>query len=80
MGELVYWPGVTKLDVPVERVLNKALEHELTSVVVLGWDKDGQVFFASSQADGGNVMWLMEWAKKALLDAMAGNTTTPMVG
>lgn len=80
MGDLVIWNGVTKLDIPVERILDRAREENLDSAIVLGWDKDGGVFFASSVADGGNVMWLMEWAKRALLDAMTNNTTTPMIG
>lgn len=57
---------VTRLNLPPDRVL-KAAQGELESVTVLGWDKDGKMYFASTQADGGDVLWLLEKAKKALL-------------
>lgn len=61
--------NITKLDLPVERVLDAAKTRvEEGGVVVLGWDKDGELYFASSIADGGEVLWLMEKAKQALLN------------
>lgn len=58
----------TTLDIPVDRVLRRADEAGLTTAVVMGWDADGQLYFASSVADGGDVLWLMECAKRALMD------------
>lgn len=58
----------TRLDLPCERILNHALDTGLESVVVMGWDKDGEFYFAHSSADGGEVLWLIEGAKRALLD------------
>lgn len=59
---------ITKLDLPADRVLQKAIDSEVTDAVVIGWDKDGDLYFASSVADGGSVLWLMELAKKRLLE------------
>lgn len=64
---------VTRLDVPAERVLHKALEAGLESVVIAGYDKDGGEYFASSVADGGTALWLLERCKKTLLDAGDGS-------
>jgi len=61
--------NITRLDIPVDRVLDAAKEDISDRVVVLGWDKDGELYFASSFADGGEVLWLMEKAKLALLNA-----------
>lgn len=61
-------PVVTSLDIPTERVLTAALEAELKNAFVIGVDKDGELYFASSMADGGAVLWWMEKAKAALLD------------
>lgn len=58
---------VTRLDIPVERVLEQA-QDRLETIVIMGWDKDGDLYFASSVADGGEVLWLMELCKKALLN------------
>lgn len=63
---VVYPSFITKLDIPVDRVINAALEAGLTGVVVLGWDENE--YFASSIADGADVLWLMERLKKQLLE------------
>ena len=60
--------NVTRLDIPPERVLQAALDKGLKSVVVLGYDEEGEEYFCSSVADGGTVIWLMERAKKQLLE------------
>ena len=69
MGEVVDAPIVTRLDIPAERILNKAREADLKNVVVIGWAENGEFYFASSMADGGDVLWLLEMAKKKLLEA-----------
>ena len=35
----------------------------------MAWDKDGDLYFASTMADGGEVLWLMEQCKKRLLES-----------
>jgi coenzyme F420-reducing hydrogenase delta subunit len=66
VSNVVNLPCVTRLDLPPERVLQAALEAGLEGVVVMGY-KDGEPYFASTYADGGNVMWLMELLKAKLL-------------
>ena len=61
-------PVLTPLDVPCERILNAALESTLQKVVLVGVDADGEMYFASSMADGGDALWWLEKAKKALLE------------
>ena len=62
--------NITRLDLPVERVLDAARSRlDDGGVVVLGWDKGQELYFASSIADGGEVIWLLEMAKKRLLEA-----------
>lgn len=67
MTNIVRFTGITKLDMPADHVLESAL-GKLEGVVILGYDKDGQEYFASSYADGGDMLWLLERAKKALLE------------
>jgi len=59
---------VTRLDLPVERVLEQA-KGQMDHVVLMGWDKEGELYFASTFADGGEVMWLLEACKARLLRA-----------
>ena len=68
MGELVTLDCVTSIDIPPERVLESAISVGLTDAIVIGWDKDGDLYFASSIADGANVLWLIEKAKRELLE------------
>lgn len=67
MGEVVVLDLVTRLDVPPDRILEAAL-GQLESVVIAGFKKDGSEHFASSVADGGDALWLLERCKKRLLE------------
>lgn len=58
---------VTRLDLPVERIWNSAKEGELKTMIVIGEEQDGTFFFASTKADGPEVLWLIEQAKLRLL-------------
>jgi hypothetical protein len=66
MSNVVTLPCITKLDLPADRILEDAL-GKLDGVVIIGFDKDGNEFFASSYADGGQVVWLLERSKLKLL-------------
>lgn len=65
--KIVPFPGVTRLDIPPERVLCGALENVFDKVVVLGYTEEGEEYFASSVADGGDILWLLERAKQRLM-------------
>lgn len=59
---------VTSLDISAERVLTAALDSSLQSCMIIGWDAEGELYFASSKSDGGEVLWWMEKAKQKLLE------------
>jgi hypothetical protein len=65
---------ITRLDIPVEKILRKALDRDLESVVVVGVTKDGDEFFASSMPDGGTaIYWLQRgiWNLNKTADRIA---------
>lgn len=67
-SNVIEWNGVTSLDMPADRILENA-KGQLEGVIVIGYrTDDGSEFFASSYADGGDALWLLERAKKKLLD------------
>lgn len=68
MADVINLDVVSTLDLPPERILEAAKEAGLTGAVVIGWDAEGGFYFASSIADGADVLWLMELAKKKLLE------------
>lgn len=67
MAEVIVGNFITRLELPVERVINGAVEADLASVVILGVTKDGYEYFASSSPDGANVLWALERAKHKLM-------------
>lgn len=68
MGDVVDLRVVSYLDLPSERIIKWAGEADLDHAVVLGWKKDGGFYFASSYAAAPEVLYLLEWAKKQLLE------------
>ena len=66
MGNVIDIGGITRLDLPPDKILEKAI-GQLDSVVIMGYDKEGEEVFASSIADGGSVLWLLEQCKLKLL-------------
>lgn len=66
MADVVRFPGITKLDLDPDDVLTKAL-GQMEQVVICGFDKDGNQYFASSVSDGGTSLWHLERAKWALM-------------
>lgn len=66
-AQILRWRGVTKLHIDPDTVLQAAI-GKLKTVVVIGYDADGDEYFASSEADGADVLWHLERAKQALLN------------
>ena len=66
-GKVIPLGNVTKLDLPVDTILESAKE-QLDGVLLLGYDNDGEFYFASTYADGGDVLWLLANCKKQLLE------------
>lgn len=66
ISNVVNFSGVTSLDLDAERVI-EAAKGQLKGVVIVGYDQEGEEYFASSYADGGTVLWLVERMKIKLL-------------
>lgn len=65
-GNVILFSGITRLPLPPDRILESAI-GQLESVVIFGYDKEGEEYFASSIADGGEVLWLMKRTELKLL-------------
>ena len=65
MGELIELECVTLLDIPPDKLLQKAMGN-LSEVVIIGFHVDGSRYFASSKSDAGDVFYHLERAKYAL--------------
>ncbi len=67
-ADIIEFNGITKLDLHPDRILDAAKEFDLTDVVIIGYDSNEDFYFASSKADGAEVLWLLELGKKKLLE------------
>lgn len=63
MGEVVDLDVVTTLEYPPKKILKRALDEDLATVVVIGYTKDGEEYFSSSIPDSAEVTYMMERAK-----------------
>jgi len=66
-AKIIPFNGITRLDIDPDMVLENT-KGALEGVIIIGYDKDGQEYFASSYADGGDVLWLLERMKMRLLN------------
>lgn len=57
---------ITNQPLPPDRLLLAAV-GKMQYVVIIGLDKDGDEYFAASEADGGDAVWHLERAKLKLL-------------
>ena len=66
-AKILDFTGITRLDLDPDRVLAKAI-GAVDSVIVIGYAKDGDLYIATSYADGGDMLWALEQTKKKLLE------------
>ena len=69
-AEIKPFTGLTSLDIPADRVLQAAIAHGMSEVVVCGFDADGQSYFASSIADAASVLYHFDRARWRLMKTM----------
>lgn len=67
---VVPFSGQTTLDIQPSEVLEAALLTDLSSAVVLGHQENGELFIASSKGSAGEILWLIEKCKLALLESV----------
>lgn len=67
MSKVIPFTGITRLDLDPDITLDN-LKGKLEGFVVVGYTLEGEEFFASTYADGGTALWLIERLKKQLLE------------
>ena len=66
MSDIIDLVYETIVDIPVEKVLDNA--KHLMEVVVIGWDGDGEMYIALSNAYTARANFLLDKAKQELLE------------
>lgn len=65
---VVPFTGITTVDHTPEHTLGAAAKAGLTTVVVIGFENDGDLWFSGSQSDAYQTLWLLELARKRLME------------
>ncbi len=78
MGEVVELPVDTCLPLPSDRLLQAAIDGEVRDVVIVGYAMDGSLWFSSADPDVGHVLWLLELAKRDLLNRYGDQPAPPL--
>lgn len=68
MGDVIELGCNTTADLPAEKVLDAAKAAALTEAVVVGMKADGTIYFAMTTSSAPDVNWLLDCAKKLLMD------------
>ena len=67
---VINFPVITTLKVDPDKVID-AVRGKLETVVIVGYDKEGFEYFASSDPSGPEVLWLLERAKTGLINVVS---------
>ena len=70
MGTVIELETITTAAIPPEKILRAALGADLTEAVVIGQRRDGTVYFATSTAEAPSVNWMLDCAKRLLMDGI----------
>ncbi len=71
MSNVIPFTGITRLNYDPDLILENT-KGKLEGFVICGYDKEGKEYFASTYADGGEVLWLLERMKMCLLNQEFG--------
>lgn len=70
MGDVVTPSFNTRLDLPVERILDAPEARALEDVILMGWDKDGDFYMAGTMAELGRIGLLLMRAQRFVMDEL----------
>lgn len=73
MGDIVDFPGVTRLDLDPDDVLsNIGKEFSLAMCTVVGVTEDGETFVFTSQSHDGDTLMMLERGKDLMMENYRG--------
>lgn len=67
MGDVVEGRFITRLKTSPDKAIEAAAEYGLESVVILGFKKDGEFYFASSEPGTPETLYFLERGRHELL-------------
>lgn len=68
MGDVLSFRGRTVGRVDPMRIVEAAAERGFQELILIGVDKDGEPYLATSTGDAAKVLWYLESAKRIWMD------------
>lgn len=75
-ADIIDYPGVTTLPLEPTKVLEAAIAHDLSAVLIVGRQDGGELYLSGSHSDIGEMLILLERAKVRFM-AMAEMPDAP---
>jgi hypothetical protein len=72
MNKIVQLPGTQPVNVGAQEILDGAKEEDLMTCLVVGEQRNGRLYLSSTQGLTLDNMWLLELAKRTLMDDHMG--------
>lgn len=67
-AKIIQFPGKTKVDIPVDDLLEKAVDWQMEKALIIGVDEDDRLCFGGSFSDVALINLLLDKAKFAMLN------------
>lgn len=68
MNNIIGFNNITTVTMPPEKILDAAKEHVPEELLIIGWGKEGKLYFAGTHYDVAGNLLLLEAAKRDLMD------------
>ena len=68
MSNILHFNGFTKCWIPPDKILKDALDEGMQEVIVIGYTKKDEFYFAASNPDAADNLWLLKSMEKTLLE------------
>ena len=70
-GEVIEFPSETFQDIEPKKITEAANKIDFEHVMIVGWEKDGEMYFASSQGSAAEIVLDLEICKRMIMDGLA---------
>lgn len=65
---VINWGGTTTAPIPAENILRQAIDADLDMVIVVGADRDGNLYFAGNRSEVADINLCLDAAKAQVLE------------
>lgn len=72
MVDIINFDGETKLELEADKVLDAA-KGRVEDCIIAGWDKDGELYLATTSGNMPEIIFILEHAKNYIMKRSTGD-------